>query len=395
MSELTVRPIEPDELAAAWDLGRLAFGGEPADEPPAAALATPDWLTRYGAFTPDGTLVGRAIDLHDTQWWGGRTLAAADVAGVAVAPEWRGRGVARALLAALLAGARERGAAVSALFPTVVEPYAAAGWAVCGTRREYALPAAALPRYRPEPGLTLRAGTDADVPATADLYGRLVAHRTGLLARAGGRFGDPPATAGTDGLTLVERDGELCAYAYWDRGRGYAADATLTVEDPVAADPAAARALLGALAGWRSVTPTLRIAPLAYDALGPLLPWPAMREHAAQPWMHRPVDAARAVAARGWPPHAGGAVTFTLADPLCPWNDGHWRLTVADGRGTLEPAAGADLRLTPGGFAQLYCGVTTGRSLVAAGSAAAAGGADPATLDLLACGEPAQLSDYF
>ncbi|MEU8393263.1 GNAT family N-acetyltransferase, partial [Micromonospora sp. NPDC048843] len=118
-----VRELTADDLDAAWELGRFAFGSDP--QRPAQATATPAGLTRYGAFDEAGRLVGKAVDLHHDQWWSGRAVSAADVAGVAVAPEARGRGVARAMLTALLRGARERGAAVSALYPTVAAPYRA------------------------------------------------------------------------------------------------------------------------------------------------------------------------------------------------------------------------------------------------------------------------------
>ncbi|SCG72594.1 GNAT family N-acetyltransferase [Micromonospora inositola] len=122
---VTVRELTPDELADAWQLGRLAFGSEP--QPAPHATAPVPGLTRYGAFDERGLLVGKAADLHHDQWWDDRTVRAAGVGGVAVAPEARGRGVARALLGGLLRGAHERGAAVSALFPTVTAPYRACG----------------------------------------------------------------------------------------------------------------------------------------------------------------------------------------------------------------------------------------------------------------------------
>ncbi|HEX5740655.1 MAG TPA: GNAT family N-acetyltransferase, partial [Pilimelia sp.] len=134
-SDLTVRPLREDDLPQAWRLGALAFGADPDATPPPHARAGVAWMSRVGAFDRRGVLVGCARVLHDGQWWQGRPVPAADVAGVAVAPEARGRGVARRMLGALLAEARERGAAVSTLFPTVAAPYRRAGWEICGTLR--------------------------------------------------------------------------------------------------------------------------------------------------------------------------------------------------------------------------------------------------------------------
>ena len=77
-----------------------------------------------------------------------------------------------------------------------------------------------------------------------------------------------------------------------------------------------------------------------------------------------------------------------------PWHTGAWELTIADGQGALvRTAAEPDLDLHVRGFAALYCGVSTGRAAAQAGLAG--GNADPAALDLLASGAPAQLLDWF
>ncbi|MFG3556614.1 enhanced intracellular survival protein Eis [Micromonospora sp. NPDC047557] len=391
-----VRELTLDDLDAAWELGRLAFGGN--QERPASTTVEVPGMIRYGAFDGSGRLVGKAVDLHHDQWWSGRAVPAADVAGVAVTPEARGRGVARALLTALLTGAHERGAAVSALYPTVAAPYRSCGWEAAGVLRTVNLATAALPRHRPAAHLNVRAGTPADLAAVADLYERASRHRNGMLTRQGALFdhfnakGDLPG----DGVTLVEADGDLVGYATWQRGRGYGADSVLTVDEVLAVTADAARELVGVLGSWASVAPTLRLCPLDGDAVSAHLPLEAARDHARDLWMHRPVDVARAVSARGWPVHARGAVDFHLTDPLADWNTGAWRLAVADGAAELTRISGEpDLRLHVRGFALLYAGAAHARSVAQAGLLHTTGVADPSALDLLGVGGPAQLLDYF
>ncbi|MFG1919210.1 enhanced intracellular survival protein Eis [Micromonospora sp. NPDC048898] len=391
-----VRELSTDDLDAAWELGRFAFGSA-AERHASTTVAVPG-MTRYGAFDDSGRLVGKAVDLHHDQWWSGRAVSAADVAGVAVAPEARGRGVGRAMLTALLRGARERGAAVSALYPTIAAPYRACGWEAGGVLRTVDLATAALPRHRPCPDLAVRAGTPADLPAVADLYQRVARHRNGMLTRRGELFDFFAADQGLpgDGLTLVEDDGDLVGYATWQRGRGYGADSVLTVDEALAVTAEAARELVGVLGSWASVAPTLRLCPLDGDAVSPHLPLESARDHERDLWMHRPVDVARAVSARGWPAHARGVVDFTLTDALADWNSGTWRLTVADGAAELTPInIAADLRLDVRGFALLYAGAAHARSVAQAGLLHHGPGADPAALDLLGAGGPAQLLDYF
>ncbi|SCF16356.1 GNAT family N-acetyltransferase [Micromonospora chokoriensis] len=390
-----VRELTADDLDAAWELGRFAFGSGPRQ--PASTTTEVPGLTRYGAFDDAGRIVGKVVDLHHDQWWSGRAVSAADVAGVAVAPEARGRGVARAMLTALLRGARDRGAAVSALYPTVAAPYRACGWEAAGVLRTVDLPTATLPRHHPDPRFVVRAGTVADLPAVDALYEQVTRHRNGLLTRRGELF-DFYAADGAlpgDGLTLVEKGGDLIGYAVWKRGRGYGADSVLTVDEALAVTAEAARELVGVLASWASVAPTLRLCPLDGDAVSACLPLESAREHERDLWMHRPVDVARAVSARGWPAHVRGFVDFRLTDPLAEWNTGTWRLAVADGEAELTRVDGeADLRLDVRGFALLYTGAAGARSVAQAGLLHAAG-VTPDALDLLGAGGPAQVLDYF
>ena len=400
-----VRPIEPgDELAAAWRLAALAFGAQASlveqPLPPPQFTAGRIW---YGAFDGGGRLIGTAADLFHEQWWGGRLVSAADVAGVAVLPEARGRGASRALLKGLLEGAYERGAAVSALYPTAAPVYRASGWAVTGFLRTADVPTAFLQGIsRPSAGasnlLTVRPAdpAGADQPAVAELYTRLARPREGLLSRQGPPF--PPEGSwprGIDGMTLIEDGDRLVGYASWIRGTGYRSDALLDVPDLLAATPDAARELLTVLAGWRSVTPTVRLRSLDFDAASTLLPLEAAARFDARPWMHRPVDVARAASSRGWPSSRRGKVTFHLHDSVAPWNDGAWQFDVADGEATLvRTGTHPDVRLHVAGFALLYCGVASPGMLVEAGllhgPADCIGG-----LELLRPKSAAQLLDYF
>ena len=390
-----VRELTHDELPAAWELGRLAFGG--AADAPAAALRDVPGVTRLGAFDDAGRLIGKITELPHEHWWGGRRVPSAGVSGVAVRPESRGGGVARALLTSLLRHARDRGAAVSALYPTVSDVYRAAGWEVAGTLRAVDLDTAGLPRSTPPAGVALRPGDAGDLPQVTDLYERAARVHDGLLTRRGGFFDEPPEEPlprGVDAITLAEVDGRLTGAVLFGRGSGYGTEARLDVTTLLATDAPTARALVGVLAGWRTVTRTVRVPLLAGDVLSTVLPLERSDAASAVPWMHRPVDVVRAVEARGWPQHVHGRVAFRLTDTMAPWNAGAWELAVADGTGTLTRAADEpDLTLDVRGFAVLYCGVTTGRAVAQAGLAGGPG--DPAALDLLAGGASAQLLDYF
>lgn len=390
---LTIRPLTDDEIPAGYQLGRLAFGGPP-EAPPQYLRAIPG-VTRLGAFDAAGRLVGKATDVGHVQWWGGRRVVAADVGGVAVAPEARGTGVGRALLTRLLADARDRGAAVSALHPTVSRVYRSLGWEITGTLQHGTLDTASLPAG-PAPGVVLRSGGASHVPLLTDLYERVAMAQNGLLTRRGGMYDVPPNKPlgeDVDAITVAEVEGAPVGVLAFGRGEGYGPEAKLDVEHLYAVTTEAAVALVGVLAGWRTVARAVRVAFTAGDAVAAVLPLERATDVAMQPWMHRPVDVVRAVADRGWPPYVTGRVPFTLADDLAPWNSGAWELSIADGRGELRPVDTAPLWLSVRGFAALYCGVASVAGLVQAGLAGGSG--DPAALDLLGCGPAAALLDYF
>ena len=78
--------------------------------------------------------------------------------------------------------------------------------------------------------------------------------------------------------------------------------------------------------------------------------------------MTRIVDAAGAVARRGYPRGVRADVSFRLVDPMVSANDGCWRLVVDGGEGRLEPLGETrepDLALTVNGFASLFTGWST------------------------------------
>ena len=113
--------------------------------------------------------------------------------------------------------------------------------------------------------------------------------------------------------------------------------------------------------------------------------------------MLRLVDAAQAVAMRGFPANVRVAAQLELTDEIRPGNSGRWALEVSGGAGKHSPAAGtADgsaLRLGARGAAALFAGIPVA-TLRQAGLAA---GGDPAVDEALdsAFGGTAFMTDYF
>ena len=124
-----------------------------------------------GAF--DGShLAGTALYHDMRQWWHGRAVPMAGVAGVKVAPEYRGQGVGRALMTALTELMAERGYPLSALYPATMTIYRSLGWEIAGHRHEAVLPSRALSvMARPEPGAAARIRRTASATVRSGLPG--------------------------------------------------------------------------------------------------------------------------------------------------------------------------------------------------------------------------------
>jgi predicted acetyltransferase len=323
-----------------------------------------------GAFD-GGRLVGSALVLDMRQWWHGRAVPMAGVAGVKVAPEYRGRGVGRAVMTALTDLMAERGYPLSALYPATMTIYRSLGWEIAGHRHEAVLPARSLftlakPGEKTAAGIR-RPGPD-DAAEVLEVIGRAHEH-----ARDCGPVTYDEATV-RRWLTRPGRYADMDRYAYlapdgflgyhWRQGHG-----EIFIDQLAAASAQTNRALWAVAASHCSVAETVRA------QVGPSDPlWWMLGEQDAniarrESWMLRLIDAPAAIAARGFPA-VDLAVPLQITDDLRPANSGRWELTVRAGAGHLSryrtdpvPASAgqasggqAPLLLGARGLAALYAG---------------------------------------
>jgi predicted acetyltransferase len=391
---VTVRALEPgDGTDALFDLRVRAFGLVPGDErarwqaDQEPVIRDRRWL---GAFV-GGRLVA-VSRFHDmTQWWNGRAVPMAGVAGVMVAPEERGRGVGRTLVTALLELITARGYPLSVLFPSTLPIYRSLGWEIAGTSHEAVIAAHALRSLAPAdqavaagPGPEAAGGVRRAGPQDAAEAARVLGRVHGGARDCGPNVRDEQslrlALGSESRFGYLAEDG-LLLYT-WRKGHD-----EVFVQLAVAASEPTTRALWGIVGSHCWVAERVRA------RVGPADPvWWLAREPVADAvdhddWMLRVVDPAAAVAARGFPPAAEFVARLRIADGARPANSGLWRLKVGEGRGRLiredeAVAVGADgggiLTLGARGLAALYAGAPVA-TLRRAGLAA---GGDP-TADAL------------
>lgn len=391
-----LRLLEVADLPAAWELTRLAFGTE--REPPPGWLTDRPGRTSWGVFAGEDRLVAKAVDRQQGQWFGGRLVSASGIAGVVVAPELRGTGLARRVLTRLLAAARDRGAVISTMFRTTPVPYRRLGWEEVGGLTWTAVPTAALAGVNRPGEVSLRPATSDDVPAVLEAYRAVARAGTGLMERAG-PIVDTSAAAvlgGHDGITVAAgADGAVQGYASWDRGPGYDAAARLSVPDLIGLTAPATTALLAMLGSWASVAPTVLLRLPEPDPTTYLAALAGARIESHDRWMLRVVDAVRAVAARGWPPYLDGSMDLLLVDDVCPWNAGPYRLLLAAGTGRLEPGGRGDMTVSARGLAVLYAGAASPAVLRRAGLLTGGDAVSDAFLQAATAGPVPALLDYF
>jgi predicted acetyltransferase len=391
-----IRVLTNDDNADAYRLSSLAFGYH--DRPmPEGYAATADGRTTWGVFD-GGALLAKAVDRVQGQWFGGRVVPTSGVAGVAVIPEARAGGLGRIVLTRLLQEARDRGAAISTLFPSTPFPYRALGWEEVGALTYYGIPTVALATGRDSGAseVNLRPATKDDIPAMEKLYREVAKAGTGMMERTGPLFPAHDWIEDFDGVSVaVGRDGTVTGYASWDRSKGYADGSKVTVFDVIAQDAASTTALRKMFTGWASVASrtVLRITPPDPILYG--VATSSMDIEKRQPWMLRVVDAAAAVAARGWPAYQSGVVDLELSDAECEWNAGPYRLLIDGGEARLEPGGSGLVAFTPRGLAAWFAGAATPAVLRRAGLMSGGDARSDAFLQSATAGPAPALHDYF
>jgi predicted acetyltransferase len=351
-----------------------------------------------GAFD-GGSLVGSARYHVMRQWWQGRSMPMAAVAGVKVAPEQRGRGVGTAMMTRLLADIADRGYPLSVLYPSTAPLYRSLGWEVAGHQYEAVVPARSVAtlispddvvRADKLPAVPVRRATPDDGAAIVAVEGLVHAS----LRCCGPNTREPWEWRGwladPEHFVYLADDGFL-SYR-WANGHD-----ELAVDELLAASAATTRALWQVLASHASMASTVRA------RLGPDDPVPWLIREAdvkvrlVYDWMLRVVDAPAAIGARGFPAGVSASVQLDLADPVLPANAGRWRLEVADGRGSLQRADSepgpAAIRLGARGFAALFAGATVS-ALRLAGLASGGDPGDDEALLAAFCGRAFLTDDW-
>lgn len=396
---IEVRTARDDDREALHQLSQHAFSARvSAYDEEADRRAIP--LDRRLVATDGGKPVGRLAVWELGQWFAGRRVPMGGVAGVAVDAAYRGRGVATGLIRSALGAMRARGEVLSTLYPMNHTLYRRHGWEVAGSFPEYKLDLRALTAL-PKPGreARVRRVEEADLPALMTLHEAASRHEPGNLS-----YGTVFAArrllghAGEQDAYVVDRDGDLTGAVVVARedsrsGHGFF---DLSVRQLVAADLDSELALLQLLGSHYPVAQTVNIVSPSHFALPMLLGERDLRPAGfGWCWMSRLVDAAGAVAARGFANDVDVEVHLEIDDGPAPWNAGAHVLRVKDGEGHLEPGGRAEVQLGIGHLSALYTGWANPRRLSGVGLLTGAAEKDQVALERAFGGRTPWARDFF
>jgi predicted acetyltransferase len=302
------------------------------------------------------------------------------VSAVASPPETRRRGHVGAMLEGVHRELRREGVAFAALWPFNYEFYRRFGYGQVGQWAETTVPPDELSAVAAAPSGQFRRLDAADTDAVARVYDEwasapLAMDRTDdwWRLRVFDSWRRRPYVYGWS------RDGALRSYVVYSIDQreedGGSDDKRLQVYEAAAVDHEARDQLyrfcrdhdsqVGSVAFRHSIAEA--------RALQTRLTDPRAASVEVKPGgMIRTVDAAAAVDALVFPRDADGQVTLAIDDDACPWNDGVFVLSVADGAGDLQPVdtvdssgstTAVDVRLDVAAFAQLLVGATDAATL--------------------------------
>jgi predicted acetyltransferase len=269
---------------------------------------------------------------------------------VATPPEYRRQGFVGHLLDASLSEYRDRGTGFCALWPFSHPFYRQFGWGLCS-------------RYgratcRPEALAGIASATNGRNGGSEERsheFRRCAADEWDELDRVYSATDDRDLTmdrteawwrkrvfTGWDDdpyVTGVEREGEVVGYLVYDIEDGGADDGRrMVVREAGHLDSAAYRAVLEFCRNHDSQVEEIELRGPVDARLQDLVRDPSEIDVAIEPGpMIRIVDVPRALSTLPYPSDVEADLALEMTDTVADWNDGRFRLSIADGTGSCEP----------------------------------------------------------
>jgi predicted acetyltransferase len=321
----------------------------------------------------DAKPIGGLILIPMGQWFGGKRVSMTGIAAVAVEPHARGRGTAKHLLASMLHELREKGVALSALYPATNAVYRAVGYEIAGSRWEVRAPCRSLAIDARTLGDEARALSVVridrpDDPRIRGAYRDVAQRSPGWLDRDEYMWSRVPEWRGEtrDGYAVLSGH-DVLGYVFLAQRRLDTGHHNLFLSDIVASDARAALRLFSFLADHRSLADDVIWFGGPHDALLAVLPEQTYSLRSMLYWMLRIVDVRAALEQRGYSASVQAELHLDVRDEVLTANNGRVILHVENGRPTVKPGGKGRIELDVRGLAMLYSGFLSAESLAATG----------------------------
>ncbi|MBH8555927.1 GNAT family N-acetyltransferase [Nostocaceae cyanobacterium CENA357] len=303
-------------------------------------------------------IVGGLATLPMGQWWGGQRVPMIGIAGVGIAPEYRGDGVAIALMQHTLKELHTQEVPISVLYPATQRLYRKAGYEQGGNFCIWEVPTESI-QIR-EQLLPIQPVIPLNHEVFHDLYQQQAKITHGYLDRNQAIW-----------KGLIRPNGQETVYGYFigspEQPQGYIIfsqhstedNTILRVKDWVILTNAAAQTFWSFLANHRSQIKQVQWKSSVTDHLTLLLPEQTAKIRSHERWMLRVINVCKALEMRGYPPRVQSELHLSVQDDLLTGNNGKFVLSVANGQGEVTRGGKGELQLNIRHLAPLYTSLFT------------------------------------
>jgi predicted acetyltransferase len=306
------------------------------------------------------------------QFFGGRSVSSVALSAVQIMPQGRGRGFGTILMNRVMSELRDRGVALSVLYPTKTGFYRSLGYEIAGAYTRYQLPILAAPRESRLP--VVEAFEDDGFDLIAACYQRLGESSCGLLDRSA-RWWNTRVLTGAEDRPLYRylvrnEDGEVTGYVIYSHEpepSGFDYSYSLVCQDLVWHDRESAQALLSFAGSHLVVGVNLSWAGSVEEPLAQLMHIQQPQIQQASSWMVRLLNVPKAIEGRGYPLSLNETIDLTVTDAALPTNAGSIRIEVCDGVAKVSPIDSAAAVVDVGALAAIYTGWLPARESVRMG----------------------------
>jgi predicted acetyltransferase len=392
-------PRTDDELRACYRVGARGFNAPLTTEAEDEFLASVHRDRVLAVFdAASGEVAAYAQVRPFGQFFGGRSVAMGGFSPVVTAPEFRGHGHGSLVTSAHYPSMRERGEVIASLYPAQTQLYRGVGFELGGVYASRRLPTRSLHKLRPAGEVAIRRASADDLDGIKACYRRFAQTQEGWVDRPDVWWERllPAAKLGvSQHVYVVDGASGIDAYIRYTQKAKTPFGYDIDVAELCSTD------LSSTIALWRLVGSsstqaefTLVTGPTEHPLLL-LLADQDLRTAPEIRWMTRVVDAAGAIAQRGFDEGVSCTVDLDLADRQCDWNHGLWRLTVEGGKGELAKGGDGGVSLSVNALSALFTGYASATILRQTGSISRGEAGALAKLTAAFAGPTPSIADFF